>query len=307
MIVRIIRVLSSANIFVHMYYVVYGFFYLLSLLPFPVIYSLSDGISFLLYYVIRYRRKVVKDNLLIAFPEKTEAERRKIEREFYTHFSDNWLEFVKLLSISEKELNKRFTGNYDLLNELYKTGQSAQVYLGHYFNWEYANVAYGMNVESPFLVVYKPIANKTIDRLFYKVRTRFGSHMISAYNYRQEFIPFTKRPFVLVLVADQRELSDKAYWAPFFGKLTTFVQGPERTAKMNEAAVTMARIKKIKRGYYQSEAVLLTTDPKSLPKGEITKKMIAFVEDCVREQPANYLWSHKRWRQKFDKNKHRVL
>ena len=290
-----------------MYYVVYGFFYLVSLLPFWFVYLLSDGISFLLYAVIRYRREVVRNNLLIAFPEKTDKERKKIERDFYTHFCDNWIEFIKLLSISKKELNKRFTGNYELLNDLYKTNQNVHVNLGHYFNWEYANVAYGINVNYPFLVVYKPIANKIINRIFYNTRTRFRSHMISAYNYRQEFTPFAKDPFMLVLVADQRDPSENAYWAPFFGRMTTFVQGPERTAKMNNAAITMARFKRIKRGYYLSEIVLLTTDPKSLPKGEITKRMIAFVEDCIREQPANYLWSHKRWRQTFDPDKHQAL
>ena len=295
------------NIFVIMYYLVYGFLYLFSLFPFWFLYLLSDGISFLLYRVIRYRRKVVKNNLLIAFPEKTEAERRKIEREFYTHFTDNWIETIKLLSISKKELNKRFTGDYEVLNELCKTGQNAQVHLGHYFNWEYANTAYGMNVQYPFLVVYKPISSKIIDRIFYKVRTRFGSHLISAYQYRQQFTPYARNTFALVLVADQNEFPEKAYWTPFFGRMTTFVKGPERTAVMNNAAVTLSTIKKIKRGYYRSEIVLLTKEPKSLPKGEITKQMIAFIENCIREQPANYLWSHRRWKWNWDAEKYKAL
>lgn len=270
-------------------------------------YLLSDGISFLLYHIIRYRRNVVKQNLLIAFPEKTDEERRKIEREFYTNFTDNWIEFIKLLSISKKELNKRFTGNYKLLNELYKTGQNAQIHLGHYFNWEYANVAYGMNLQYPFLVVYKPISNKIIDHIFYKVRTRFGSRLISSQNYRRDFAPFAKHPFALVLVADQSSFPEHAYWVPFFSKMATFVQGPERTARTNNAVVTMGKMKKIKRGYYHSEAVLLTTDPKSLPKGEITKQMALFMEDCIREQPANYLWSHRRWKWQWDAEKYKAL
>lgn len=290
-----------------MFYLVYGFFYLLSLLPFWLMYLLSDGISFLLYHVIRYRREVVKNNLLIAFPHKSSEERKKIEREFYSSFTDNWLEFIKLLSISKKELNKRFTGNFEVLNELYKTGQSVQVHLGHYFNWEYANIAYATNALYPLLVVYKPISNKIIDRIFYKTRTRFGSHMISSKNYRHEFAPYAKNPFVLVLVADQSEFPEKAYWAPFFGKMATFVQGPERTARVNNAAVAMTRFKKIKRGYYQSEIVLLTKDPRSLPKGEITKQMILFIEDCIRQQPAIYLWSHRRWKWAWDAEKYQAL
>src|SRR6478609_220755 len=124
-----------------MFYLVYGFFYLFSLLPFWFMYLLSDGISFLLYYIIRYRRAVVKHNIAIAFPEKTEGERKKIERDFYTHFTDNWI-----------ELNKRFTANYEMLDELYNSGYNVQTHLGHFFNWEYANMAYGMNILHPFVV-----------------------------------------------------------------------------------------------------------------------------------------------------------
>src|SRR5689334_23123192 len=113
-----------------MYYLVYGFFYLFSLLPFWLMYLLSDGVSFLLYYIIRYRRAVVKRNIAIAFPEKTEKERAKIGREFYTRFTDNWVEFIKLFSISKKELNKRFTANYELLNKLYDSGYNVQTHLG---------------------------------------------------------------------------------------------------------------------------------------------------------------------------------
>ena len=290
-----------------MFYLVYGFFFLFSLLPFWLIYLLSDGISFLLYHIIRYRREVVKNNLLIAFPEKTEEERRKIERDFYTRFTDNWLEFIKLISISKKELNKRFTGNYDVLDNLYKAGLNVQVHLGHYFNWEYANVAYGMNVSYPLVVVYKPIRNRLIDRIFYKVRTRFGSLLIAANNFRQEFAPFAKARFALVLVADQSEFPEKAYWTPFFGKMATYVTGPERMAKANNAAIAMGKFKRTKRGYYHADVVLLSTEPKSLPAGEITKQMTAFIEAGIREQPANYLWSHRRWKWAFDEKKYKAL
>jgi len=290
-----------------MYYLVYGFFYLFSLLPFWVMYLLSDGISFLLYHIIRYRRGVVKGNIAIAFPEKGSKERQQIERDFYTHFTDNWIEFIKLISISKKELNKRFAGNYEVVDKLYATGQNVQVHLGHYFNWEYANVAYGTNIQYPFVVVYRPISSKIIDRIFYKVRTRFESHLISAYQFRQQFANYAKGRFALVLVADQKEFPEKAYWTPFFGQMATFVKGPERTAKMNNAAVALGLIKRVKRGYYASEAVLLTTEPRSLPEGELTKRMIHFIEDTIREQPANYLWSHKRWKYHFDPQQHTAL
>ena len=290
-----------------MYYLVYGFFYLFSLLPFWFMYLLSDGISFLLYYIIRYRRAIVKHNIAIAFPEKSIAERKKIEREFYTRFTDNWIEFIKLFSISKKELNKRFTANYELLDELYNNGYNVQTHLGHFFNWEYANMAYGMNIKHPFVAVYRPLSSKIMDKILYKVRTRFNSYLISAYNFRREFAPFMRKRYLLVLIADQKEFPEKAYWAPFFSKMATFVQGPERTARLNNAAITMGKIKRVKRGYYISEVVLLTTEPRTLPEGEITKRMIAFIEDTIREQPANYLWSHNRWKYAFDPQKHKAL
>jgi KDO2-lipid IV(A) lauroyltransferase len=116
-----------------------------------------------------------------------------------------------------------------------------------------------------------------------------------------------RKRYLLVLIADQKEFPRKAYWAPFFSKMATFVQGPERTARLNNAAITMGKIKRVKRGYYISEVVLLTTEPRSLPEGEITKRMIAFIEDTIREQPANYLWSHDRWKYTFDLQKHTAL
>lgn len=299
--------MHRTNIFAYMYYLVYGFFYLFSLLPFWFMYLLSDGISFLLYHLIRYRRAVVKRNISIAFPDKTAKERQKIERDFYTYFTDNWIEFIKLFSISEKELNKRFTGNYEVANALYATGQNVQMQLGHYFNWEYANLAYGMHITYPFVVVFRPISSKIIDRIFYKVRTRFNSHLISAYRFRQEFATYAKDRFALVLVADQKEFPEKAYWTPFFGQMTTFVKGPDRTAKFNNAAVVLGLIKRIKRGHYTSELVLITTTPRSLPEGELTKRMISFIENAIREQPANYLWSHNRWKYTFDPGQHAAL
>lgn len=290
-----------------MYYLVYGLFYLLSLLPFWLMYLLSDGIAFLLYHVIRYRRKVVENNLAIAFPEKTVEERRNIARDFYRYFSDNWIEVIKMISISKKELTKRFTGDYDVINNLYTTGRNVQVHMAHLFNWEYANMAFGQQTIYPLLVVYKPIYNQVINRLFYKVRTRFGSNMLSAYNFKKEFAPFMRKPFTLVLVADQKTFPRQAYWMPFFGKMATFVQGPERTARLNNAVVIMASIHRVKRGYYRAELELLTNSPRSMPHGEITRKMGAFMEEAIRRQPANYLWSHKRWKHQFDPAQHTSL
>lgn len=291
-----------------MYYLVYGIFYLLSLLPWRVIYLFSDFAYFLLYYVFGYRKQVVMGNLQIAFPDKTEEERKRIAKQFYRQFTDNFIEIIKLISISKKELLKRFTGNFEVLENLYATGANVQVHLGHFFNWEFANLATSSQTSYPFVVVYMPVKNKVFNRLIYNLRRRFGAHLVAATNFRNEFNPYTKGRYALVLVGDQNPGNpDEAFWAPFFGKLTPIVKGPEKGAKINRAAVVMAKFYPVKRGHYQIHFELLTTQARNTPDGEITKKMLEFIEGAIREHPATYLWSHRRWKWQFDEEKHRKL
>lgn len=289
-----------------MYYLVYGLLYLVSLLPYRVLYMISDGIYLLLYHVIKYRRDVVMGNLQIAFPEKTEQERTAIAKEFYRKFIDNFIETIKLLSVSKRTLNKRFTcDTYQVLENLYASGYSVQVHLGHFFNWEYANATHCINTIFPFLVVYMPIKNKVFDRLFITLRKRFGTRLINASRFRKDFAPYMKDQYCLVLVGDQNAGdANNAYWVPFFGKMAPFVKGPEKGARMNNTAIIMCNFYSEKRGYYKSELTLLTTEPRSLPDGEITRQMIRYIEDSIRRHPSNYLWSHRRWKTEYNEEKH---
>jgi Kdo2-lipid IVA lauroyltransferase/acyltransferase len=292
-----------------MYTIVYGIFYLISLLPWRVMYIISDFITFILFHVIGYRKKVVIANLLIAFPEKSERERSDIVKLFYRQFTDNFIEVIKFLSISKKELNRRFVCDYSVINDLYSSGKNIQLLLGHFFNWEFANLAYANNLLYPFVVVYKPIESKIFSRLFNHVRKRFGTHLVAADTFRKDFSQLSKQRFCLVLVGDQNPGDpNNAYWTPFFGKMTPFVKGPERGAKLYDAAVVMCNFYTVKRGYYRSEIKLLTTEPRSMPDGAITRHMISFVEESLRDHNANYLWSHKRWKHAFrDKHQHLVI
>lgn len=291
-----------------MYRIVFSALYLVSLLPFRVLYLLSDFVAFLLYAIIRYRRDVVYSNLQTAFPEKSDDELKAIMKQFYVNFTDNFIETIKLLSISPKKLNKRFVCDYSVLHEILATGQKVQINLGHYFNWEIGNAAFSLNNPFEQLVVYMPISNKTIEKLFRHLRTRFGGGLIAATRFRKEIIPYLRKQHCLILVADQSAgAADQCYWLPFFGKMAPFVTGPEKGAILNKAAVIMGCIKKVKRGYYSATLTLLTTDPKSLPDGAITKALASHIESCIREQPANYLWSHRRWKTVFDPEKHGSL
>lgn len=288
-----------------MYHIVFALLYLISLIPFRIIYLISDAAAFFIYHVVRYRRDVVRNNLLIAFPEKSEAERKKIEKEFYRNFTDNFIETIKLLSISEKELRKRFTSNFELLEDLYREGLKVQGHLGHFFNWEYANAAHGLHTQFPFLVVYMPIKSKAMERLFRKLRTRFSTKLIPANAYRKHFMPYAKGQYCLILVADQNPGEpDNSYWLPFFGRMTPFVNGPERGARLNNTAIITCNCYKVKRGYYHSELALVTKAARELPEGEVTRRIVSFLEEAIRRRPANYLWSHRRWKWEFNPEKH---
>jgi KDO2-lipid IV(A) lauroyltransferase len=287
-----------------MYYIVYAFFYSLSLLPWRILYLLSDGIYLLVYYVIGYRKKVVMSNLAIAFPEKNEAEKTRIAKKFYHNFIDSFIESIKLLSISEREFRKRFSTNIEVLNQLYGSGQNVQIISGHYFNWEFANLGVALDSKFPFVVVYMPLSNKIFDKLVYRLRTKFGTLLVPATEFRRDFHKYIHSEYALILVADQNPGGpDKAYWTPFFGKPAPFVRGPEKGAKVNNTAVVYAHFYKLKRGYYRVDMELVTTEPKSYPNGALTRLLVNKIEASVKKIPDNYLWSHRRWKFAYDEEK----
>lgn len=288
-----------------MYYIIFPILYLLSLLPWRVLYILSDGIYLLLYYVIRYRKEVVMNNLKIAFPEKSETAIKQIAKQFYKNFTDTFIETLKLISITEKEFNKRCTINADVINQLRQSNQNVQIHTGHFFNWEYFNLCCASHLNYTFIGVYQPIANQTFNRIIYNLRKKFGTKLISVQDFKTAFHQLQSEPYTIGLIADQNPSNpSKAVWANFFGKLTPFYAGPEKGAKRLNNAVVMLRVEQPKRGYYNIHLELLTTTPKDLSNGFITQKLIEFIEDAIRKNPANYLWSHRRWKHEFDAEKH---
>jgi KDO2-lipid IV(A) lauroyltransferase len=292
-----------------MYYVVYGLLYLVSLLPWRVLYFFSDGVAFILKYVIRYRVDVVHQNLAIAFPNKTEKERKKIANDFYQQFTDSFIETIKLISISDKTFQKRFTSNIEVVNELYKSGQSVQIMAGHFFNWEFANWGFAKYSKYPFLAVYMPLSNKAFNKIIYNLRARYGSILIPATNFRTQFHKYANEgPYAMALAADQNPGNPlQAYWVHFFGRLTPFVKGPEKGAKLNNTAQVFVHFYRKKRGYYHSEYEVMTTSPNYFKDGQLTELYVKVLEEKVRQYPANYLWSHRRWKYTFDATVHENL
>lgn len=283
-----------------MYYFVYGLLYLVSLLPLQVLYLISDFAYFLIYRVIGYRKEVVKKNLLLAFPDKSEKERNKIARKFYRNFSDTFIESIKMISSSSKFIEKRVTGNWDVLNREYDSGRKAQLHLGHNFNWEWANDILAKNSHFPFLAVYMPIKNKIFERIFFKLRSRSGTILLPATKMREAFLPYRDSRYLLGLAADQSPGDpSKAYWINFFGKATPFVKGPEKGAKMNNTLVFFLFIQKLKRGHYSIRIEKQEIDPRQLEEGELTKMFVQYLEKTIRQHPDMWLWSHRRWKHEW--------
>jgi Kdo2-lipid IVA lauroyltransferase/acyltransferase len=280
-----------------MYYIIYGFFYLISLLPMRLLYIISDFIYLIVYHLLGYRKNVVMDNLGKAFPEKTNEERIKIAKQFYHNLIDSFIETIKLFSASINFLKKRVTANWEVLEPMYKTGKSCQMHLGHTFNWEVGQHVLSEYTKYQILVVYMTLSNKIFEKLMYKLRTRNGNIFISASNMRTEMPTFANTQYLLGLVADQSPGSmHNAYWTNFLGRPTPFVSGPERGARAGGLPVFFTSIIKPKRGYYKASIELACEDASVLKEGELTIAYARYMENAIRKNPEMWLWSHRRWK-----------
>ena len=280
-----------------LYYPVFGMLYLASLLPFPVLYALSDLAGFFMGVVLRYRRTVVMGNLQIAFPERSVAELRQIERRFYHRFTDNWVETIKLMSISKKALNRRISGNFEVFHRLHASGKSVQCNLGHFFNWEIMTLHTGINQPYTFLTVYLPQSSEIMNRLIIYIRSRWGNPQIPATEMARAIIPWRKKQYLLALGADQNPGDpSRSYWLNFMGRPAPFPRGPEKFARSMGIPVVMMHTTRPKRGHYHYEYFLLTEDPNALADGELIRRYVYHLEENIRQQPELYLWSHKRWK-----------
>jgi Kdo2-lipid IVA lauroyltransferase/acyltransferase len=282
------------------YRIVYGLLYLLSMLPLRILYILSDGIYFLLYYIIGYRREVVRKNLGIAFPEKTKEERKRIEKQFYKNFIDNFIETLKILSGGSRFAVEHFQADGTLIAQEYAKGKKLQFHLGHNFNWELGNIAITSYIPYKLIGVYLPVKNEVFEKLMMKIRTVSGNAVLPATNMKNAMLPYRNTQYMLALIADQVPGdASKAYWMNFFGRPTPFIRGPERGAVAGNLSVMFGYFCKIKRGHYRFEYELCTSDAASLPKGEITRKYVRFLESVIRKYPDMWLWSHRRWKKEW--------
>lgn len=292
-----------------MYKLVYIVFYLLSLLPFRLLYGLSDFLYVIMYHVAGYRKGVVRKNLNRSFPGKSEAERKQIERKFYHWLCDYFMESIKLLSISEKELRRRFTiTNSAEIEQCFEEGQSTAAILGHYCNWEWLSCV-GIDLPSNRKVglIYHPLRNKYFDKLFIALRSHMGGVTVPKQDILRYLIRY-KRDGIMSLfgyIADQGpKMGNIHLWLDFLHQDTPVFTGAERIMRKMNNAVFYVEMTRPKRGYYTCTYHLITREPAKLPEHEITRRFFQLLEQTIEKRPEFYLWSHNRWkrtREEFDK------
>ena len=284
-----------------LYYLALPFVYLVSLLPFSVLYLLSDGIYFLLYYVSGYRKKVVEENLRNAFPDKSEKEIKKICREFYRYLCDLFLETFKTLTISKSKMVKHCSFHPDavaLFERLAADKKSAILVMGHKGNWEWAGNTFSILCSQQLYVIYHPLANPHFNNLIYKMRTRFGTRLIAMQDTFRDMLAHRDEVNATAFIADQTPHPQAAHWMTFLQQDTPVFKGTEKIAQKMNQPVVYVSVQRVKRGYYTVMAELLFPQPAGTQDGEITVAHTKKLEEDIIAQPATWLWSHRRWKHK---------
>lgn len=280
------------------YYIALPFIYGISLLPFPLLYLVSDFFYLVIYRLLGYRKDVVLSNLRNSFPEKSDAEIKEIAAKFYAWFCDLTLETLKTLTISPEEVRKRveFVG-IDLMRNYAKEGRSVILVLGHYGNWELAGARYSQEKDIPQLyVIYHPLANERFDRLIHHMRVRHGTKLYKMREASKDMIRDKGTLTATAFIADQTPSPERAYWMTFLGQETPVFMGTEALARKLDKPVVYICISRPKRGYYRMEMEILVSEPKAMREGEITEIHTRRLEADIKKTPELWLWTHRRWK-----------
>ncbi len=282
-----------------LYLLFYPLLWLISKLPFRILYLFSDFIYLIVYYIIGYRKKTVRENLSVALPHLTDKELLTIEKKFFSHMCDMFLEMIKTMSISEKEINNRYRfTNIEVYKDFEKKGKSIALMCAHYASYEWA-VSMNNHIGFKGYGIYKKIANPYFDKLVKNIRSRFKAYLITT----KETIPTisqnSKNNILSIygFASDQSpKISNVFHWQKFMGIEVPVHTGAEMLAKKYDMNVIFLRTKKVKRGFYEASFEILSDNVKEVPNYEITDHFLKLVEQQIYEAPEFYLWTHKRWK-----------
>ncbi|MFM7711039.1 MAG: lysophospholipid acyltransferase family protein [Ferruginibacter sp.] len=280
-----------------MYYILFPLFYLLSLLPLFILYRLSDLAFLIVYHLMGYRKKVVMENLSHAFPDKTVEERQRIARHFYRLFCDTFIETLKMISMTDRQLQKMVQFDIGIAIACAQKGKSVQFLAGHQFNWELANWLIARDMPIPFIGVYKRISNEAVNRIMFDMRSQKGTVLVGTHEFRNRMHQLLSTQHAIGLAADQNPGNPtQASWLQFMNRPAPFVTGPDKSARKTGMAVVFLNMIPEKRGRYVFTSSLITEDAAAMQPGELTVRYRDLLEASIRQYPANYLWSHRRWK-----------
>ncbi len=275
-----------------------------AILPLQVLYVLAGCVFFLLYYIIRYRRRVVADNLAQCFPGKSEHERAQIARRFYRNFADYIFETLKLLHISDSEMERRMQfEDLDIIDRYASEGRSVAVYFSHCFNWEWAPSmtlhTHPDGVSTAFCQVYRPLASHAFDSIMLRLRGRFGSLSLPKATVLRRLLSLRRDGYVTVtgFMSDQKPShGDPTLPLLFLGRPTAFITGTEELARKLGMAAVYWDMYKISRGHYKIVTRVIADNVADTGKGDVTRQYAAMLQQTIERNPAIWLWTHKRWK-----------
>jgi Kdo2-lipid IVA lauroyltransferase/acyltransferase len=285
--------------------IITSFLYLISLMPLPFIYFISDLLYILLAYIFRYRRNVIFENISNAFPDKTKEEIRIIAKKFYRHLADLIMEIVKLRTISYRQLEKRLScKGMDLIDKYYSQNKSIIILAMHYNNWEWFS-SVQKKANHLGIMLYNPVrGNKAVEKFLIHSRERWGAKCVAVNESMRMILNFHRKgiPTALWLGADQTAPATSKFWTNFLNREAPFFSGPEKIASKTNQPVIFHQVRKTGRGRYESDFIPLVENPAEIEPKEILLAYIRKMEDIIREKPEYYLWSHRRWKHKRPAN-----
>jgi Kdo2-lipid IVA lauroyltransferase/acyltransferase len=282
------------------YYILYGINWVITLLPLRILYLFSDILFLCLYYFPSYRRKIVAKNLAKSFPKKSASEIAQIERNFYRHLADLFIETLKLTHMSREQLTKRMTvTNPRVIEDLYNSGRDVAVVFSHYCNWEWLSTCFPLYTKYRCVGIYKPLQNKMLNKFVYNIRTQNNGELAPMQLIVRKIIENRNQNIsgLYGFITDQtpaRTLIE--YYTDFLNQETPVFLGLEKIAAKYDMSVVFFDIQKVKRGYYSLTIELLFESTKDLPKYMVTDTHVKRLEEMIIRKPEYWLWTHRRWK-----------
>lgn len=291
------------------YLPVQGLLYIISLMPFWVLYGIADFIFVLVYYVVRYRRKIVAKNMRESFPDYSDKELKATERKFYRNFADYIVETIKLNHISDEEIKRRMVfKNMDIIDRLFDEKRSIAAYFSHCGNWEWvpsitlwSRHTTGKDVE--FCQVYRPLKNKWYDEYMLRLRSRFNSLSFKKKTVLRDLLLLRRRemPSITGFMSDQKpSKGDESHIVKFLNHPSAVITGTEQVARKLDMAVVYFDMHKLSRGHYELEVKLITDNTSTMKPMAITDTYVTLLEETIKRNPSIWLWTHNRWKHKVE-------